>query len=180
MRADLCVNSMLYNNILIVTFTPFRIKLPAENAFAVRARAVCLASAERIAAILRIHRDAYGRYGPAGVLQFGTVSVCTFLDLIREKESLPGLVHDSLICIMDMADRLKLGKGILRVIQERALAVARSALFPETIDMLNAFLSNRWKAGDYRTFSSMYPIMSTAVLHGELDMDKMRLSDLMT
>lgn len=171
---------MLYHNIVIATFSPFRFKLPTQDPLAARARSLCLSSAERIASILRIHRDAYGRLGPAGVLQFGTVSICTFLDLIREKDSLPGLIHDSLIIIMDMADRLKLGKGILRVIQDRAFAAARSSLFPETIEMLNAFLSDRWKSGEFKEFSSMYPLASTSMMHGDLDMDKMRLSDLIT
>ena len=171
---------MLYHNLIIATFTPFRVKLPTQDPLAARARALCLSAAESISSILRIHRDAYGRLGPAGVLHAGTVCICTFLDLIREKESLPGLIHDSLIVIMYMAERLKLGKGILRVIQERAFTVARAALFPETIEMLDAFLSDRWKAGDFKEFSSMYPFASTSVMQGDLDMDKMRLSDLIT
>ena len=171
---------MLYHNLIIATFTPFRVKLTTQDPLAARARALCLNSAEKVSALLRIHRDAYGRLGPAGVLHSGTICICTFLDLIREKDSLPGLIHDSLLVIMYMAERLKLGKGILRVIQERAFSVARTALFPETIQMLDAFLSDRWKVGEYKEFSSMYPLVSTSVMQEGLDMDKMRLSDLIT
>ncbi|PYI09547.1 hypothetical protein BO78DRAFT_394770 [Aspergillus sclerotiicarbonarius CBS 121057] len=140
------------------------------------ARALCLSSARRVAALLGVHRDKWGidRMAPS------TIQWCS-IGLFTLMESLDSIANRSAfieLCIIARAfsRRFPLAKGILRMIQLSANQM--QVVLPEETDALfTDFETLAWKEKDAHEFSSFYPHFSSVVRQGptrqgDVDMDQ--------
>ncbi|RDH26520.1 hypothetical protein BDQ94DRAFT_155421 [Aspergillus welwitschiae] len=160
----------------IFGFLRYNREVALDVSTAAHARELCLSSARRVVALLRVHRDKWGidRMAPS-TIQWCSIGMFTLMESPDSTENRNAFIE---LCIIAQAfsRRFPLAKGILRMIQLSANQT-QVALPEETHALFTDFGALGWKERDAREFSSFYPHFSSVVQQGpgrqgDVDMDQ--------
>jgi hypothetical protein len=127
-----------------------------------RIKALKADAAHKIGALIKRFRPDWPvECVPGTTIQYCSVAMFTLLENLDEAQNKQAFV-DCFIVLRALASRWQLAKGILRLIQLRAMKM-KADLPVELQILFRDFEADSWKVEDSERFSSLYPNFSVAV-----------------
>lgn len=111
--------------------------------------------------LLHLHYRSFGSsYGCSGFIYYLNWAISGMIDTVECNPSIARLLHNTLIHMVNVALRVRLGKGQLRVLAERVKTLPAGLLLPATNKLLHDYERNIWQPNEYLQFSSIWPEFS--------------------
>ncbi|KAF2758893.1 hypothetical protein EJ05DRAFT_509783 [Pseudovirgaria hyperparasitica] len=146
---------MLYHVVELVLSGIFRTGSTSEDQK--QSELVYLKAATNFGTLISRHRRSYGsKRGCPGLLYFACVCLSALLSLVIEHKDLANLIHEVLLVAVNLSHRVKIGRGMLRVMAEQVEAFPPETVKPETSALFRDVKVNIWKPGDHQSYSSAW------------------------